>query len=154
MPVEIGLVGEEGFPKRGVIDFVDNRVDPLTGTVQVRGVFENGDEMLSPGMFVRVRVPLGQREKALFVPARAIGTDQGNRYVLVVSGQNVVEYRAVTLGVEEDSTREIRTGLHVGESVIVDGIQRARPGITVNPHPVGAQSAPAAAPAAPRKAGH
>jgi RND family efflux transporter MFP subunit len=149
-PVEIGLVGETGFPHPGILDFVDNRVDPSTGTVQVRGVFDNKDGGLTPGMFVRVRVPIDQRDKALFIPERAIGTDQGNKYLLVVNAQNVVEYHPVTLGVERDGLREILTGVQPGASVIVDGIQRARPGITVNPHPVGAAEAPAkpAAPAA------
>lgn len=136
VPVEIGLVGEQGFPHQGVIDFVDNRVDPSTGTVQVRGAFDNRDGVLTPGMFVRVRVPLDQREKALFVPERAIGSDQGNKYLLVVNTQNVVEYRPVTLGAERDGQREVLTGLQPGASVIVDGIQRARPGITVNPRPL------------------
>jgi RND family efflux transporter MFP subunit len=156
VPVEIGLVGEKGFPRRGVIDFIDNRVDPSTGTVQTRGVFDNKDGVLTPGMFVRVRVPIDQREKALFIPERAIGTDQGNKYLLVVSPQNVVEYHPVTLGVERDGLREILTGLQPNASVIVDGIQRARPGITVNPHTASKAEAPeepATAPAA-AKAGH
>jgi RND family efflux transporter MFP subunit len=142
VPVEIGLVGETGFPHRGVIDFVDNRVDPSTGTVQARGVFDNKDGVLAPGMFVRVRVPIDQRDNALFVPERAIGTDQGNKYLLGVNAQNVVEYLPVTLGVERDGLREVLTGLKPGESVIVDGIQRARPGITVNPHPASRAEAP------------
>ena len=156
VPVEIGLVGETGFPHTGVIDFIDNRVDPSTGTVQTRGVFDNKDGVLTPGMFVRVRVPLDQRAKALFVPERAIGTDQGNKYLLVVAAQNVVEYRAVTLGVDRDGLREILSGLQPGASVIVDGIQRARPGTTVNPHPAGSAETsgkPAAGPAA-AKTGH
>ena len=161
-PVEIGLVGETGFPHQGVIDFIDNRVDPSTGTVQVRGVFDNKDGVLAPGMFVRVRVPIDQRDKALFIPERAIGTDQGNKYLLTVNAQNVVEYRPVTLGVERDGLREILTGLQPGASVIIDGIQRARPGITVNPHPTGGTAAggTAAAPGRPAeppaaaKAGH
>jgi multidrug efflux system membrane fusion protein len=98
-----------------------------------------------------VRVPIDQRDKALFIPERAIGTDQGNKYLLTVNAQNVVEYRPVTLGVERDGLREILTGLQPGASVIVDGIQRARPGITVNPHPASSAEAPeepAAAPAA------
>jgi RND family efflux transporter MFP subunit len=151
VPVEIGLVGEAGFPHRGVIDFIDNRVDPSTGTVQARGVFDNKNGLLTPGMFVRVRVPIDQRDKALFIPERAIGTDQGNKYLLVVDAHNVVEYHPVTLGVERDGLREILTGLQPGASVIVDGIQRARPGITVNPHPAShaeAPEEPAAAPAA------
>jgi RND family efflux transporter MFP subunit len=154
VPVEIGLVGESAFPHRGVIDFIDNRVDPSTGTMQARGVFDNKDGILVPGMFVRVRVAIDQREKALFVPERAIGSDQGNKYLLTVNPQNVVEYRSVTLGVESDGQREILTGLQPGVSVIVDGIQRARPGITVNPHPMGAPAKPAEQPAAAPKAGH
>jgi RND family efflux transporter MFP subunit len=151
VPVEIGLVGETGFPHQGVIDFIDNRVDPSTGTIQTRGVLDNKDGVLTPGMFVRVRVPIDQRDKALFIPERAIGTDQGNKYLLAVNSQNVVEYRPVTLGVERDGLREILTGLQPSASVIVDGIQRARPGITVNPHPASSAEAPeepAAAPAA------
>ena len=141
VPVEIGLVGETGFRHQGFIDFIDNRVDPSTGTVQTRGVFDNKDGVLTPGMFVRVRVPIDQRDKALFIPERAIGTDQGTKYLLAVNSQNVVEYRPVTLGVQSDSLREIVTGLQPGASVIIDGIQRARPGITVNPHPVAAVEA-------------
>ena len=137
VPVEIGLVGESGFARKGVIDFIDNRVDPTTGTMQTRGSFDNKDGVLTPGMFVRVRVPIDQRDKALFVPERAIGTDQGNKYLLTVTPQNVVEYHPVTLGVQSGSLREILTGLQPGTSVIIDGIQRARPGITVNPRPVG-----------------
>jgi RND family efflux transporter MFP subunit len=152
VPVEIGLVGEPGFPHKGVIDFIDNRVDPSTGTAQTRGVFDNKDGLLSPGMFVRVRVPIDQRDKALFVPERAIGTDQGNKYLLTVNSQNVVEYRPVTLGVDRDGLREILTGLQPGASVIVDGIQRARPGITVNPHPASSAEAPEEPTAAPAAA--
>lgn len=157
VPVEFGLVGETGFPHQGVIDFIDNRVDPTTGTVQARGVFDNKNGLLTPGMFVRVRVPIDQREKALFIPERAIGSDQGNKYLLTVNSQNVVEYRPVTLGVERDGLREILTGLQPGASVIIDGIQRARPGITVNPHPVAAAAEAPEEPAAPpaaAKAGH
>lgn len=148
IPVEVGLAGETGFPHRGVIDFVDNRVDPATGTMQARGVFDNQDGVLAPGMFGRVRVPVGQRDKALFVPDRAIGTDQGSKYLLTVNTQNVVEYRPVTLGVESEGLREVLTGLQPGESVIVDGIQRVRPGITVVPHPAAAPEAPIPPPVA------
>jgi RND family efflux transporter MFP subunit len=151
VPVEVGLVGETGFPHQGVLDFVNNQVDPSTGTVQARGVFANKGAVLTPGMFVRVRVPIDKRDKALFIPERAIGTDQGNKYLLVVNKQNVVEYHPVTLGVKNDGLREVLTGLQPSASVIVDGIQRARPGITVNPHPASSAEAPeegAAAPAA------
>lgn len=153
VPVELGLVGEEGFPHRGVIDFVDNRVDPSTGTVQLRGVLENQKGVLTPGMFLRVRVPIDRREKALFVPERAIGTDQGNKYVLAVNAQNVAEYRAVTLGVESGGMREILSGVERGMRVITDGIQRVRPGITVNPRAVESPAGQGKAPAAP-PAGH
>jgi RND family efflux transporter MFP subunit len=156
VPVEIGLVGETGFPHQGILDFVDNQVDPSTGTIKARGVFDNKEGVLTPGMFVRVRVPIDQRDKGLFIAERAIGTDQGNKYLLTVNSQNVVEYRPVTLGVDREGLREILTGLQPGASVIVDGIQRARPGLTVNPHPVGAAEAPGkpAAPPAAAKAGH
>jgi RND family efflux transporter MFP subunit len=153
VPVEIGLAGDDGFPHRGVLDFVDNRVDPSTGTLQARAVFDNQRRMLAPGMFVRVRMPIGRRENAVFVPERAIGTDQGNKYVLTVSEQNVVEYRAVKLGIETGGLREIVSGLEAGSRVITDGIQRVRPGLTVQPR--SAAEAPAKAAAGAGKAiGH
>jgi len=146
VPVEIGLVNEPGYTIHGTLDFVDNQVDPATGTMQARAVFVNADRALTPGLFVRVRLPIGDAQRSLLVSERAIGTDQGNKYVLVVNGQNVVEYKPVQLGPLDEGMRVVR-GIAAGDQVIVDGLQRARPGITVNPHPVGAagQAAPGGA---------
>jgi len=157
IPVEIGLTDEQGFGLRGALDFVDNRVDPSTGTMLARAVFANGDRFLTPGMFVRVRVPLSEKAGALLVTSRAIGTDQGNKYLLVVNDQNVVEYRPVTLGVESEGLRTVEHGVAAGEWVITNGIQRVRPGVKVEPQrqpmaPADGQGAPAP-PGAPPAAG-
>ena len=133
IPIEIGLADEQGFSRRGVIDFIDNRVDPATGTIQIRGVFDNADRKMSPGMFVRARLPIDEMEKALLVTGRAIGTDQGNKYLLVVNEKNVVEYRPVVLGIESGELRVVSSGIKAGEWVITNGIQRVRPGVTVKP---------------------
>ena len=152
IPVEVGLANEEGHAHRGILDFVDNRVDPNTGTIKARGVFDNGDRSLTPGLFVRVRMPLSQPRPSLLVTERAIGTDQGNKFVYVVSDKNVVEYRPAKLGPRsEDGLRAITQGINAGEWVIVNGVQRARPGITVTPQRVG-MVPPAPGPAGSAKA--
>ena len=97
-PVEIGLANEEGFPHAGILDFADNKIDRSTGTIRVRGVFENANEYLTPGLFVRVRIPFGKPHQALLVSERAIGTDQRQKYLLTVNKENVVEYRQVKVG--------------------------------------------------------
>ena len=130
------LASESGFPHRGVIDFSENQVDAATGTIEVRGVFANpqpaqGVRVLEPGLFCRVRVPLGDPHKAILVAERAIGSDQGQKFVLVVGTDHKVEYRRVELGKLEDGLREIRSGVTPDELVIVSGTQRARPGATV-----------------------
>jgi len=136
IPVEVGLTNENGFPHTGRIDFIDNRVDPATGTMRVRAVLENKDGLLSPGFFVRVKIATGEPKPTLLVTERAIGTDQGRKYVLVVNDKNVVEYHEVQLGALADGLRAITSGLTPGEWVVVNGIQRARPGITVAPQKV------------------
>jgi RND family efflux transporter MFP subunit len=133
IPVEIGLAHERGFGRAGFLDFVDNRVDPSTGTMLARAVFANEDRFLTPGMFVRVRLPLAESDGELLVTSRAIGTDQGNKYLLVVNDKDVVEYRPVTLGVESDGLRVVERGIAAGEWVITNGIQRVRPGVQVSP---------------------
>jgi RND family efflux transporter MFP subunit len=144
IPVEIALASDVGYTRRGVMDFIDNRVDPSTGTLKARAVFENADRALTPGLFVRVRVPLGEPRPVLLVTDRAIGTDQGNKFVYVVNDKNVVEYRPVKLGPQtDDGLRALYEGVRPGEWVIVNGIQRARPGLTVTPQQV-AMLAPAA----------
>jgi RND family efflux transporter MFP subunit len=132
-PVELGLAGEKGYPHRGVIDFVDNQVDPGTGTLRVRGVFRNTDGGLTPGLFARVRVPLGKAHPALLVSDRAVDTDQGRKVMYVVNSENVAEKRDVSLGKLHGGLREIESGVRPGERVIVDGLQRVRDGAPVEP---------------------
>jgi RND family efflux transporter MFP subunit len=132
-PVSLGLANEAGHPHQGTINFVDNQVNPKTGTLRLRGVFPNKDETLSPGYFARVRVPIGPPHKALLVSERALDTDQGQKVLYVVNDENVVVSRPVQLGVLQDGLREITDGLKSGERVIVNGLQQVRPGVTVEP---------------------
>ena len=122
-----------GFPHQGTINFVDNQVNPKTGTLRLRGVFPNKDEVLSPGFFARVRVPIGRPHKALLVTDRALDTDQGQKILYVVNDKNEVVSRPVRLGALHDGLREITDGLKPGERVIVNGLQQVRPGVTVEP---------------------
>lgn len=130
-PVEIGLANETGFPHTGVLDFADNKIDRNTGTLRVRGVFKNVDEYLTPGLFVRVRTPFGEPHQALLIDERAIGTDQRQKYLLTVGKENVVEYRPVKVGRLLDGLRVIESGIDADDLVVVNGLQRARPGSTV-----------------------
>ncbi len=137
LPFLVGLANEQGYPHRGVINFADNRVDPATGTILLRGKLENSKRIFKPGFFTRVRLPLGEPYKALLVADRAIGTDQSQKFVYVVDDKNLAQYRAVKLGrLEDDGLRVITDGLQPSESVIVTGLQRARPGKPVNPQRV------------------
>ena len=137
VPVYIGLSDEQGFPHKGYINFGANVVNTSTGTITIRGVFENpgneiGKRLLQPGMFVRVRLPLGKPHPALLVNEKAIVTDQGNKCLLIVDSKNIVEYRRVTLGsLEDDGLRVIDSGLKAGERVIVTGLQMVRPRMEV-----------------------
>lgn len=136
-PVYLGTQIEKGFPHRGIIDFVDNQLNPSTGTLRVRGVFPNKDRVLSPGMFVRIRLPLGQSTRAIMVTERALGSNQGQRFVYVVDEKtNKVEERSVEAGALRDGMRVIESGLKSGEWVIVNGLQRVRPGSVVEPNKV------------------
>jgi RND family efflux transporter MFP subunit len=133
MSVWLGLGNEKGFPHEGTINFVDNQVNPKTGTLRLRGVFPNKDEALAPGYFGRVRVPIGFPHRSLLVSDRALDTDQGQKIVYVVNDNNEVVSRPVRLGALHDGLREITHGLQVGERVVVNGLQQVRPGITVEP---------------------
>jgi multidrug efflux system membrane fusion protein len=132
-PVFMGLPDEEGFPHKGVIDFVNNKVNTGTGTVQVRGKFPNKDRAITPGLFVRTRVPAGAPRKAILVADTALGSDQGQKYLLVVNDKNQVVRRNVAVGVLTDGLREVLQGLGPDEWVITDGLLRVRPGLTVSP---------------------
>jgi RND family efflux transporter MFP subunit len=131
IPVWLGLAGEQGFSHHGTINFVDNQVNPRTGTLRVRGIFPNADGALSPGYFARVRVPVSALHKAVLVSDRALDTDQGQKILYVVGGDNKVSVRPVRVGALHDGLREIADGLKPGERVIVDGLQQVRPGATV-----------------------
>jgi multidrug efflux system membrane fusion protein len=132
-PVMMGVQGEEGFPHHGTIDFVNNQVNSATGSIAVRGVFDNekpeeGTLLLSPGMFVRVRLPIGQPHSALLVIDRAISSDQGLKFVYVVDSDHKVQYRRVTIGaLQEDGLREITKGLSADDLVLVGGLPQVRP---------------------------
>jgi RND family efflux transporter MFP subunit len=130
------LAGEEEFSHEGVLDFIDNRVDPSTGTIAVRGAVANADGMLKPGFFARVSVSASPHYAAILVSEQAIGTQQGQKYVLVVDDANKVDFRPVRLGpLQSDGLRVIRAGLNPEERVVINGIQRARPGLPVTPEP-------------------
>jgi len=133
VPVEIGLEIEQGYPHKGVIDYIAPQIDASTGTLQVRGIFENKDNALAPGMFARVRVPIHRPDPVLLVPDTALGTDQLGRYLLVVNGNNVVEQRTVTIGQVDNRLRVIESGIEPDDWVIIDGMQRAIPGNKVEP---------------------
>jgi RND family efflux transporter MFP subunit len=133
MPVLLGLADETGFPHRGTINFVDNQVNPQTGTLRLRGVFPNEDEALEPGYFARARVIIGQPRSALLVTERAIDTDQGQKIVYVVNDKNEVVSRPISLGALHDGLRVIEEGVQPGERVIVNGLLQVRPGIIVEP---------------------
>lgn len=132
VPVEIGLADEDGFSHTGQLDFVDNQIDPDTGTIRARGRFDNA-RYLTPGMYVRVRLPIGPPHQALLVSERAIGTDQARKFLLTVDNDDVVQYREVKLGALYAGLREVESGLNGDEWVIVQGLQRARPGQKVSP---------------------
>ena len=133
IPVDVQLVTDEGFPRRGVLDFVDIAVLAGTGTVRCRAVLENPERLLMPGMFVRARLPFGDPRSALLVPERAIGTDQGNKFVYVVDDNNRVAIRPVSLGFLSEGLLVIDAGLSEADRVITSGLTRVRPGITVRP---------------------
>jgi RND family efflux transporter MFP subunit len=133
VPVYLGLGNGNGFPFKGTIDFVDNQVNPKTGTLRVRGVFPNKPEILSPGLFVRVRVRVGEPHKALLVSDRAIDTDQGQKILYVVDTDNKVITRPIRPGALHDGLRAIESGLKPKDRVIVVGLQQVRPGLTVDP---------------------
>lgn len=129
----LGLANEQGFPHEGRLDFRALGVDPATGTTQRRGIFPNPNGQLVPGLFARIFAPIGQPVPRLLIEDRAIGTDQRGEFVLVVNDKNEVEYRPVRLGITDGPLRVIEEGISPQDWVIVNGIQRARPGIEVNP---------------------
>ncbi len=142
----IGLQNETGYPHEATLDFVASDVDQSTGTLQARGVIANQDYVFLPGLFVRVRVPVGTTDNALLVPDRAVGIDQRGHYLLVVGQDDVVAQRVVQIGALNDDMRVIEQGLSADDRVVIDGLQRAIPGSKVTPREAAtAPAAPAAA---------
>jgi len=133
IPVELQLADEPEFPHRGHIESFDNRLDANTGSILLRAVFPNPDGRIVPGLFARIRVPLSERHPALLVEERAIGTDQAQKFVLALTATNTVEYRSVQLGPLIGGKRVVRSGLEAGDMIVVNGLQRVRPGMPVAP---------------------
>ncbi len=160
LPIQMGLQGEEGFPHEGTVNFVDNQVSPTTGSISVRGVFPNpmpsdGVRLVSPGMFVRIRLPIGTPHQALLVIDRAVASDQGMKYVYVLDAQSKVQYRRVTTGAQQsDGLRVIEEGLKPDDWVVTGGLLQVRPKMKVQSEqvampslvgrPTGGEGAPAA----------
>jgi RND family efflux transporter MFP subunit len=149
-PVFVGLANEEGYPHQGAIAFVDNEIDGATGTVRARGRLDNHDREFTPGMFARVKVVGAKTFPALLINESAVGTDQGLKYVLRVGNDNTIEYRQVKLGPVVDGLRVVREGLNAGDTIVVNGLQHVRPGMTITPQRVAMgedtlKAAPAAA---------
>jgi len=133
--VAIGLADETGFPHAARIDFVDNQLDGTTGTIRVRAVVDNHDRRLTPGLFARVQLVTGQPYRATLIEDRAIGTDQDKRYVYVVKADSTTDYRVVQIGPLDNGLRVATSGIAPGDRVVVDGLQRVRPGLKVVAQP-------------------
>ena len=135
--VKVGLAGEEGFPHSGKLEFVDNRLDSRSGSVRMRATLANSERILAPGLFARVQIAGGAPTQQILITDRAIGTDQDRKFVYVVDKDGKAEYRAVKLGPVSEGLRVVRDGLKPGEKIVVNGLQRVRPGA-----PVTAQTVP------------
>jgi RND family efflux transporter MFP subunit len=135
-PVLMGLANEDGYPHRGAMVFVDNQVDPRTGTIRARAAFENKEGYLTPGLFARVKLLGHNSYHAVLVDDRAIGTDQSQKFVYVVDAEHKIAYRPVKVGRLSDGLRIVQQGLQPGETVVVNGMQRVRPGVVVAPERV------------------
>lgn len=131
IPVFLGLADEDGHPHRGSLEFVDNRIDPRSGTILLRAVFDNADGRLTPGMYARLKVGAATPTEAILVSDRAVGTDQDKRFVLVVGDDDKLSWREVKLGPIVDGLRIVREGLEPGERIVVNGLQRVGPGMKV-----------------------
>ena len=145
IPVYYGLTTDDGYPRRGRLDFASISVAPTTGTLQLRGIFPNPDHTVLPGLFVHVRVPERSSREALLIPGEAVNFDQQGQYVLVVNEHDIVERRAVKTGAQVGTMLVIEDGLKSNDRVVVAGLLQAIPGRKVNPQPVAAASPAATA---------
>jgi multidrug efflux system membrane fusion protein len=135
--VRVGLANEEGFPHEGKLEFVDNQLDTRAGSVRMRATFANKDDVMAPGLFARVQIGGGSEKPALLISDRAVGTDQSHKFVFVVDKDGKAEYREVKLGPVVEGLRVVKAGLKPGEKIVVNGLQRVRPG-----SPITAQTVP------------
>lgn len=135
-PVYLGLTGENGHPHLGRLDFLDNQVNPHTGTIRGRAVFDNADGRFTPGLYARIKLVGSDTYAATLIQDAAVGTDLDKRFVLVLGADNTVSYRAVELGPKLEGLRIVRKGLAKGERIVVNGLQRALPGSPVEPQNV------------------
>jgi multidrug efflux system membrane fusion protein len=133
IPVRMGTSASDETPYEGHLQLIDNQVDAKSGTIRVRATFDNKDGSLIPGQFARIRMGQAQATKALLVNERAIGTDQNKKFVWVIGPENKAEYREVQLGATADGMRVVKSGLKSGERIVVNGLQRIRPGVQVVP---------------------
>jgi RND family efflux transporter MFP subunit len=138
VPVELQLANESGYPRRGFIESTDNRLNSSTGSLALRLVFPNPDGALIPGLFARVRIPISAPQRTLLISDRAVGTDQSQKYVFALGENNTVVYRTVKLGGAVEGKRVVRDGLQPGDQIVVNGLQRVRPGMTVAPEQIAA----------------
>jgi multidrug efflux system membrane fusion protein len=129
--VFLGLVGEQGYPHEGRLDFLDNQVDSHSGTIRARAVFDNQDGSFTPGLFARIKLVAHDSYDAVLIDDRAIGTDLGKKYVLVLKPDNSLEYRPVELGQSVEGLRVVRSGLVANDVIVIDGLQHVTPGIQV-----------------------
>lgn len=148
-PVQMALASDEGFPREGRLDFLDNQLNPATGTIRARAVFANSRGELTPGLFARLRLSGGGRHRGVLIQDRAVGTDLGKKFVYVVDEGGVVAYREVTLGPVVEGLRVVQTGLAAGDRIVLNGLQRVRPGakVTANVVAMEASDRPLASPA-------
>jgi multidrug efflux system membrane fusion protein len=136
IPVRMGLMNDNGFPRDGRITAIDNQLDARTGTIRMRAAFDNADGALTPGLLARLQVGNAAQREAVLIDERAVGTDQARRFVLVVDARNALHYREIHLGGHSGGLRVVEDGLRAGERIVVGGLQRVRPGAIVAPKPV------------------
>jgi membrane fusion protein, multidrug efflux system len=153
IPVEMVTSTSNGAVIRGKMQLIDNQVDAASGTVRVRAVFANPDGSLMPGQFARLRMGQPEAEPKLVVSERAVGTDQDKRFVMVIGGDNKANYREVKLGAAVEGLRVVTNGLEAGERIVVNGLQRVRPGAVVVPEPVAMDTRPELQAQVPAEAG-
>ena len=134
--IYLGLASEQGHPHKGYVDFVDNQLNPQTGTIRARAVFDNADRAFTPGLFARLKLVGSGTYDAILISDRAVGTDQSRKFVLVVGADSKAMYREVKLGPVVDGLRVVKQGLKPGEVIVVNGLQRVRPGDPVTPQRV------------------